>query len=148
MADCFYCTLNSAELMIRMGHTAHTTLYLHRDQSLPGRVIVATRRHFADVTDLPDDVHADLWATVRAAAQAARGVYPTTTKINLAVGGNLPQFAHPHVHVVPRHTGDRKWPEFTLDAQQPFWPLEDERYHQAIERLATHPSLADRLRRV
>lgn len=143
---CFYCTLNSSDLMIRFGMTAHTVLYLHRDQSLPGRMIVATQAHFADITDLPDDVHDDLYATVRAVAQAARAVYPQTAKINLAVGGNLPQFAHPHVHVVPRHVGDRKWPDFTLDAQQPFWPLEDDRYAVAIRRLLADPQLAARVK--
>ena len=147
---CAYCTLNSSgrvsEQFIRFGETAKSMLYLHRDQSLPGRMVIAVRTHARDVTDLPDDVHADFFDTVRAAARAARNVFPSTRKINLAVGGNLPQFSHPHVHLVPRHTGDRKWPDFTLDVQQPFWPANDRRFAQTIERLLADPNFKGRVR--
>ena len=142
---CSYCELNPGPAesvqFIRFARTALTVLYLHRDQSLPGRMVIATRDHFADITDLPDDVQQDFYGTGRAAARAVRAIFPSTTKINLAIGGNLPEYNHPHLHLVPRQVGDRRWPDFALDVQQPFWPAGDARYQQTIDQLLAHADL-------
>ena len=59
--NCLYCQLNSGPVeskdFIRFLETPNVMLYLHRDQQLPGRLVVATRFHFEEVTEIPAEIY-------------------------------------------------------------------------------------------
>lgn len=137
--NCLYCNINSgpavSEHFIRFLETTDIMIYLHRDQSLPGRFVVATRSHFDDVTEIPPDIFSEFFNLAGKYGRAVKAVFPGTVKINLALCGNAPEARHPHLHVIPRHTGDRHWPAFFLDYVPGYWPDGDPRYELTIKKL-------------
>jgi histidine triad (HIT) family protein len=71
-----------------------------------GHLLVVPRRHFVTLADLPGELIAPLFATVRlisAALPAALGAQGTFVAVNNVVSQSVP---HVHVHVVPRTKGD------------------------------------------
>lgn len=90
--SCFYCTLNAgppeSEHFIRFVERPRIMIFLHRDQTLPGRVVVATREHFADVTEMPWETHDDFFRAATEFGRAIKQAYPRTEKINLALCGS------------------------------------------------------------
>lgn len=75
----------------------------------PGAALVIPRRHCENIYDLPREVGHDLWDLTRAVAVAVRRAYDCTgTSIrqhNEPAGDQ--DVWHLHVHVFPRHEGDR-----------------------------------------
>jgi diadenosine tetraphosphate (Ap4A) HIT family hydrolase len=142
--DCFYCGLNAAEEesehFIRFFQTSDVMIYLHRDQSLPGRFVVATRAHFNDVTEIPEKIYWEFCLLAHRFGRAAKITFPETLKINWALCGNAPESHHPHLHILPRHVGDRRWPDFFLDYVDDYWPQGDPRYYTVIEKLIANSS--------
>jgi diadenosine tetraphosphate (Ap4A) HIT family hydrolase len=137
--DCYYCRLNSgpdeSEHFIRIWGNEATIVYLHRDQSLPGRVVVAAAHHAGDISEMSSSANTAFFETVWLASRAIRQAYPQTEKINLSLCGNEQRFRHPHIHVLPRRPDDRSWPAFINDFQLPYWPLGDDRYEEAVSEL-------------
>ncbi|MFC5653253.1 HIT family protein [Paenibacillus solisilvae] len=137
--NCYYCRLSAgpdeSEHFIRFWTSLDSVVYLHRDQSLPGRVVVASVVHAEDLSELTSDQYTAFFDTVRRISQVISSAFPLTEKINLYLCGNNGQFRHPHMHVLPRFTGDRSWPDFISDFQQPYWPTGDPRYEEVISAL-------------
>lgn len=74
-----------------------------------GHLLVVPLRAVAELEDLDDDEHQELWATVRDAVTALRAAYSPEgvnvgANLGAAAGAGVPD--HLHVHVVPRWTGD------------------------------------------
>ncbi len=135
-STCFYCDLenddDSTEHFVRLVTSDSIVLFLHRDQTLPGRLVLASRPHFGDITELTDQVQADYYGMLHVCGQAIKKVHPEILKVNLALCGNNPTFEHPHIHLMPRHEKDRKWPGFFLDFVQPYWDDDNPRWDQEI----------------
>ncbi len=74
-----------------------------------GHVLVMPYREVADLAELTDEEHADLWSTVRDAVTAVRAAYDPD---GVNIGANLGEAAgagvpgHVHVHVLPRWSAD------------------------------------------
>jgi ATP adenylyltransferase len=66
-------------------------------------------REVADLAELTDEEHAELWSTVREAVTAVRAAYDPD---GVNIGANLGEAAgagvpgHVHVHVLPRWSAD------------------------------------------
>lgn len=135
-SSCFYCELeedgDSTEHFIRLVTSDSVVLFLHRDQTLPGRVVLASRPHFGDVTEFTDQVQTDFYGMVHVCGNVIKQIHPEILKVNLALCGNNPLFEHPHIHLMPRHEKDREWPGFFLNFVQPYWGEEDPRWDQEI----------------
>lgn len=74
-----------------------------------GHVLVMPKRAVADLLDLSEQAHAELWAAVRSAVAAVRRAYEPDgvnvgTNLGRAGGASIPD--HLHVHCLPRWTGD------------------------------------------
>lgn len=74
-----------------------------------GHLLVLPRRGVADLDELTDEEHAELWAMVRVGVGALRRAYePEGVNVGLnlgaAAGAGVPD--HLHVHLVPRWAGD------------------------------------------
>jgi histidine triad (HIT) family protein len=75
----------------------------------PAHVLVIPNQHFQDLYEIPDETLAAVYATAKRVAQALRDTYDcdgTSTRQHNETGGGQDVF-HFHVHVYPRHTGDR-----------------------------------------
>ena len=75
----------------------------------PGHVLVVPTRHFECLYDLPDSLAVPLQVAVREAALALKHAYrcaATSVRQHNEPAGNQDVW-HYHVHVFPRHEGDR-----------------------------------------
>ena len=74
-----------------------------------GHLMVLPNRAVADLEDLTDEEHTELWETVRAAVAALKGAVhcdAVNVGLNLGAAAGGSQSDHLHVHCVPRWHGD------------------------------------------
>jgi ATP adenylyltransferase len=107
------------ERIIGSGHPDDETFVLHRGPTCAallniypytsGHLMVMPRRAVADLDDLTDDEHDELWKLVRAATVALRAAFSCegiNVGMNLGEAGGAGVPDHLHVHVLPRWAGD------------------------------------------
>ena len=107
------------EVLADGDHDDETSLVLHRGPTCfavmnaypytSGHLMVLPRRAVGELSDLTEDEHLELWATVRDAVAAVNEAFEpggVNVGVNLgrAAGAGIP--GHLHVHVVPRWSGD------------------------------------------
>src|SRR5262249_8369781 len=85
-----------------------------------GHLMIAPRRHTADLVGLPADEHADLAETLRrVVATLSRELAPQGMNVGMnlgaAAGAGIPH--HPHWHVVPRWGGDTNFMTTVAEAR-------------------------------
>ena len=107
VTDCIFCDIAAGKA------PAHVVLaepdvvaFLDARPVFKGHVLVVPRRHYATLADLPDDMIAPFFCTVRlisAAVPDALGAQGTFVAINNVVSQSVP---HLHAHIVPRTKGD------------------------------------------
>lgn len=120
-ADCFFCEAAAADApqAARDDHmvlrrTSHAVLMMNRYPYVNGHILVAPRRHVADLGDLePAERHAvmdgiDLAARALRAGMNAQG-YNVGFNVGKCAGAAVP--GHVHAHVVPRWHGDTNFME-------------------------------------
>lgn len=74
-----------------------------------GHLMVLPQRAVADLEDLTDDEHTELWGAVRASVVALRAAFRcegVNVGLNLGAAAGGSQSDHLHVHCVPRWEGD------------------------------------------
>ncbi|MCB6200859.1 HIT family protein [Extibacter muris] len=104
--SCVYCEEGISTDLIRIGNVKKHTLYLHRDQTYPGRCILAARQHIKKVTDLSGEEYLELCGEVYTAAEILNRLF-TPDKINFVILGDCSE--HLHVHIVPKYVGKKNW---------------------------------------
>lgn len=75
----------------------------------PGHVIVIPKKHFENIYDIPDDLLAEVYKTVKRISHAIRSTYEcdgTSTRQHNEPAGNQDVW-HLHIHVFPRYQNDR-----------------------------------------
>ncbi len=99
---------------------ADVTAFLDIKPVFKGHVLIAPRRHYVTLADLPPGLLAPLFGVVQrisAAVPAALGAQGTFVAMNNIVSQSVP---HLHVHVVPRTKGDGLrgffWPRTKYDS--------------------------------
>lgn len=131
--ECMYCTNDGRldKVMIEIGQLSVSTLYLFREQTYRGRVLVALNHHEREMFLLPEDTRNALMADVAQAAQAVEKAF-NPGKINYgAYGDTMP---HVHFHIVPKYEGGEQWgTTFVMNPGQVY--LSDEEYAGLIEQI-------------
>ena len=92
-----------------VGRSRHAFALLNLYPYNNGHVMVAPRRHIADVTRCRDDELIDLWRLVsRMQQRLTRAIKPHGFNLGLNIGrvGGAGIPGHLHVHIVPRWRGD------------------------------------------
>ena len=113
---CIFCKLVQGEIPSAKVYEDDLTLaFMDVGQVNPGHVLVATKRHAANIFEITDAEAAAVMRTARKVAQAAKLAFEpaglTLLQANGVEGGQT--VAHFHLHVVPRHAGDGvglSWP--------------------------------------
>lgn len=134
MNGCIYCEKGAAlnALMKEIAELTECTLYMHRDQTHPGRVILAVKRHIRKITELSREEYMRLMGDVYDAAEALTKVYHPG-KLNLLIFGD--KSAHMHIHLVPKYENGKDWGKvFLTDEPAPVCIAEEELDRQ-IEKL-------------
>lgn len=83
-----------------------STLYLFREQSHPGRCIVAYKDHVSEITELSDEEMYAFMKDVKTASEALHAVF-APAKVNYGAYGDSGH--HLHMHLCPKYTGEFEW---------------------------------------
>lgn len=109
MSSCPYCDGGPAleEFAYKVADISpQSTLYLFKEQSHPGRMVVAYRGHVSEITDLPAEELTAYMADVSRIASLIHKLYKPQ-KINYGAFGDL--LPHLHFHLVPKYKDDFEW---------------------------------------
>jgi diadenosine tetraphosphate (Ap4A) HIT family hydrolase len=102
--DCLYCQRNDLQksLMIEVCDLSVSTLFIFKEQSYPGRCVVAYKDHVNELFELPAEERDAFMADVSKVAKAIKTAF-NPVKINY--GAYSDKLAHLHFHIVPKYEG-------------------------------------------
>jgi len=109
MSDCVFCKIVAGQIpSTRVFEDEHTLAFMDLGQVNPGHVLVAVKKHAANLFEL-DDLQAA--AVARASTRVARAIRdafgPAGLSVYQANGKVAGQTVfHYHVHLLPRHAAD------------------------------------------
>ncbi len=92
--------------MIEVAPLQVSTLYLFKEQTHPGRCVVAYRGHVNELFELPDAELALFMQDVTRAARAMKAAFDPA-KINY--GAYSDKLPHLHFHLVPKYVDGPAW---------------------------------------
>ena len=119
---CIFCDEpgDDARERLVLGRTAAAIVMLNRYPYASGHLMIAPRRHTADLSALPDAEHADLAETLRrTVATLSRELAPQGMNVgmNLGVAAGAGVADHLHWHAVPRWVGDTNFMTTVAEAR-------------------------------
>ncbi|PHX70390.1 MAG: HIT family protein [Opitutia bacterium] len=108
LPDCLYCRQDQRlhDLMIEIAPLSASTLYLFKEQSHPGRCVVAYNGHVNELFELPD---AELNSFTQDVARAARAIKTAVNAKKINYGAYSDKLPHLHMHLVPKFQGGIAW---------------------------------------
>ncbi len=108
LPDCLYCRKDQRlhDLMIEIAPLGAATLFLFREQTHPGRCVVAYRGHVNELFELSAGERALFMEDV---ARAARAIQTATGARKINYGAYSDKLAHLHFHLVPKYEGGPAW---------------------------------------
>lgn len=83
-----------------------SSLILFKEQSKPGRCIVAYKDHISELVDIGDEERNAFFADVAHAAKAIHAAFHPD-KVNYGAYGDTG--CHLHMHLVPKYNGGDEW---------------------------------------
>ncbi len=108
-----------------------SSLILFKEQSKPGRVIVAYKDHVSEIVNISDEERNAFFADVNQAAKALHAAFHPD-KINYGAYGDTG--CHLHMHLVPKYQGGDEWGGvFQMNPGKVY--LTDAQYAQMIEKI-------------
>ena len=131
--NCGYCA--GGEVLAKFGipicHLEVSDLILFKEQSHPGRCIVAFKDHVSEMVDISDADRDAFFADVARASKAIHAAFHPD-KVNYGAYGD--GGCHLHVHLVPKYKDGFEWGGvFAMNPGQTY--LSDEEYAQMIEKI-------------
>ncbi|MCY1151509.1 MAG: HIT family protein [Sphaerochaetaceae bacterium] len=108
MDYCFYCADDEKRksLMIEIIKMDFSTIYLNKDQSHRGRIIVKLNEHKTEYFQLNEEERVGFFKELAIASEAVYNLYGPN-KLNYATFGDL--VPHLHVHIVPKYKDRLNW---------------------------------------
>ena len=131
--DCAYCA--KGELVAKFGieicELNASTVYLFKEQSHPGRCIVASKHHVSEILELSKEDREAFIEDVTRVAEAIHEVcHPD--KLNYGMYGDTGH--HLHMHLCPKYKDGYEWGgTFTMNPDQKY--LSDAEYEELKEKL-------------
>lgn len=108
-----------------------SVVVLFKEQSHPGRCIVAFKDHKSELTELTDDERNAFFADVSRAAKAIHAIFHPN-KINYGAFGD--SSGHMHFHLVPKYKDQFEWNGvFQMNPEKTF--LSDAEYAGIIQKI-------------
>lgn len=106
--NCAYCMEGDlvAAFGIKICELETSKLYLFKEQSHPGRVIVAHKKHVGDMTELTDEERNAYFADIAKVSRALQRAFKPQ-KINYGAYGDTGR--HLHFHLVPKYEDGYEW---------------------------------------
>lgn len=132
--DCLYCQRNELQksLMIEICDLSASTLFLFKEQSHPGRCVIAYKDHVKELFELSETDRNAFMADVCKAAEAIQKAF-SPAKINYGVYSD--KLPHLHFHLVPKYEGEFEFGGiFEMNPQKVY--MSDDEYAAIIEKIA------------
>ena len=131
--NCAYCM--RGELLDKFGificDLEVSSLILFKEQSKPGRVIVAYKDHVSEIVNISDEERNLFFADVARAAKALHAAFHPN-KVNYGAYGDTG--CHLHMHLVPKYEGGDEWGGvFQMNPGKVY--LTDAEYEEMIEKI-------------
>jgi ATP adenylyltransferase len=138
--DCFYCSQDDQlqNLMIKISDLSVSNFYLNRDQTHPGRCILAFNHHRKEVFELTSAELHYFMDDLSKAAKAIQGAF-NPDKINYGIYGDI--VSHLHVHIVPKHKDGTDWGDAFTNNPESKRLLSKTEYFHYIEQIRNHLSM-------
>lgn len=129
---CFYCEHNDTQKdrMIEVMPMHVSTFFLNKDQTHPGRSIVALNRHADELFELSEIERNEFIKDVSIAAETIKRLF-NAEKINYGIYGDT--VSHLHFHLVPKKTSDDDWDDAFVNNPENPKRLDD--YSELIEKI-------------
>lgn len=132
--NCSYCVEGElvAKFGIKICELNASKVYLFKEQSHKGRVIVASKFHVSEMTELSDEQRNEFFADVNHVAEAIHKAF-SPDKVNYGAYGDTGH--HLHFHLVPKYKDDEfEWGgTFAMDPKRK--TLSDTEYDAIIAEL-------------
>ena len=131
--NCGYCVGSEplAKFGIKICDLEVSQLILFKEQSHPGRVIVAYKDHISEMVDITDEERNAFFADVNKAAKAVHAAFHPD-KVNYGAYGD--GGCHLHFHLVPKYQGEFEWgTPFAMNPGKTY--LTDEEYDAMIAKI-------------
>ena len=131
--NCAYCM--QGELVAKFGYPICQMktgyLYLFKEQSKPGRVILAYKDHVSELVNISEDERNRYFADIAKAANAIHKAFGPK-KVNYGAYGDTG--CHLHFHLVPKYEDEFEWGGvFAMNPDLKY--LTDEEYAEMIEKI-------------
>ncbi len=132
-SNCGYCM--RGELLEKFGificELEVSSLILFKEQSKPGRCIVAYKDHVSEIVNISDEERNKFFADVNRAAKAIHAAFHPN-KLNYGAYGDTG--CHLHFHLVPKYEGQDEWGGvFQMNPGKVY--LSDAEYAEMIEKI-------------
>ena len=129
--NCAYCMEN--ELLdafgIKICELSQSKLYLFKEQSHKGRVIVAHKKHVSEIIDLTKEERAEFMEDIAKVSNAIHKAFGPK-KVNYGAYGDTG--CHLHFHLVPKYENEFEWGG-TFEMNPKRVTLSDAEYEELIE---------------
>lgn len=131
--NCGYCAGGEAlaKFGIKICDLTVSQLILFKEQSHPGRCIVAYKDHVSELIDISDEERNLFFADVARASKAIHKVF-NPDKVNYGAYGD--GGCHLHMHLVPKYKDEFEWGQtFVMNPDK--LHLTDEEYNEIIKKI-------------
>lgn len=128
--NCAYCMEGElvAAFGIKICELEQSKVYLFKEQSHKGRVIVAHKKHVSEMTELTQEERAAYFEEINHVAEALHKAF-APDKVNYGAYGDTG--CHLHFHLVPKYKDEFEWGgTFEMNPKQKF--LTEEEYEELI----------------
>ena len=134
--NCAYCM--KGELVAKFGYFCieleSSNVYVFKEQSHPGRVIVAHKKHVSEMIELTDEERNQYFKDINTVAKAIHEVY-NPDKINYGAYGDTGH--HLHFHLCPKYKDEYEWGGvFLMNPDKKY--LTDAEYAEMIEKIKSN----------
>lgn len=106
--NCAYCM--KGDLVAKFGYFCtemeSSNVYIFKEQSHPGRVIVAHKKHVSEITELTDEERNQFFKDINTVSNAIHKVF-NPDKVNYGAYGDSGH--HLHFHLVPKYKDQYEW---------------------------------------
>ena len=129
--NCAYCMVGELvdQFGIKICELETSKVYLFKEQSHKGRVIVAHKRHIGDMTVLSSEERAAYFEDIAKVSNALQAAFKPN-KVNYGAYGDTG--CHLHFHLVPKYTDEFEWgTTFAMNPERV--TLKDEEYQELID---------------
>lgn len=132
---CIFCDSERTDLptCIKICELRYSRLYLFREQLHPGRCLLATKSHAAEVYDLPEEERVGFLAELDKVAQTLHKLYHADKMNFLSLGDTV---GHVHIHIVPKKNTDPEWGGMFRFMEKTGY-LSDEENNRVIDEIRT-----------